>query len=193
MLERILAECAQCYRWDIQRRSYFQFPMRVIFITLKTEESDRNMLFQSQNLNLSQRLGSCPLPSFLLWWPTQSLPLSSTSKAKEENLEVARGKCWRGFLLSALNVTGEIFNQFPNECYISNYQNWRIRQEYVVPKPKFKFISETWILPFAVLFAMVAYAVLAIIFYKFDSWFQFNCVYDKLWYQHYFNYKSKKF
>ena len=35
------------------------------------------------------------------------------SKAKEENLEVAGGKCWRGFWLSALNATGEIFNQFP--------------------------------------------------------------------------------
>ena len=35
------------------------------------------------------------------------------SKAKEENLEVAGGKCWRGFWLSALNVIGEIFNQFP--------------------------------------------------------------------------------
>ena len=34
------------------------------------------------------------------------------SKAKEQNLEVAGGKCWRGFWLSALNVTGEIFNQF---------------------------------------------------------------------------------
>ena len=32
------------------------------------------------------------------------------SKAKEENLEVAGGKCWRGFWLSVLNVTGEIFN-----------------------------------------------------------------------------------
>ena len=35
------------------------------------------------------------------------------SKAKEENLEVAGGKCWRGFWLSALNVIGEIFKQFP--------------------------------------------------------------------------------
>ena len=33
------------------------------------------------------------------------------SKAKEENLEVAGGKCWRGFWLSALNVAGEIFNR----------------------------------------------------------------------------------
>ena len=35
------------------------------------------------------------------------------SKAKEENLEVTGGKCWRGFWLGVLNVTGEIFNQFP--------------------------------------------------------------------------------
>ena len=32
------------------------------------------------------------------------------SKVKEVNLEVAGGKCWRGFWLSVLNVTGEIFN-----------------------------------------------------------------------------------
>ena len=31
------------------------------------------------------------------------------------------------------------------------------------------YFSETWILPFAVLFAMVAYAVLAIIFYNIDG------------------------
>ena len=42
------------------------------------------------------------------------------SKAKEENLEVAGGKCWRGFWLSALNVTGEIFNQFPMEVICLN-------------------------------------------------------------------------
>ena len=100
-----------------------------------------------------------------------------------------------GWVRSMLQVRYSKKVIFPvsNEGHIYNSQNWGIRQEYVVPKPKFKFISETWILPFAVLFAMVAYAVLAIIFYKFDSWFQFNCVYDKLWYQHYFNYKSKKF
>ena len=40
------------------------------------------------------------------------------SKAKEENLEVAGGKCWRGFWLSALNVAGEIFNQFPIKVII---------------------------------------------------------------------------
>ena len=34
-------------------------------------------------------------------------------KAKEENLEVAGGKCYRGKVLSVLNVTGEIFNCSP--------------------------------------------------------------------------------
>ena len=46
------------------------------------------------------------------------------SKAKEENLEVAGGKCWRGFWLKALNVTGEIFNRSA------------LNREYVVSKPK---------------------------------------------------------
>ena len=35
------------------------------------------------------------------------------SKVKEENLEVAGGKCLRGFWLSALKVTGEIFDRSP--------------------------------------------------------------------------------
>ena len=38
-------------------------------------------------------------------------------------------------------------------------------------------LSETWILPFAVLFAMVAYAVLAIVFFNQDDWFHFDWVY----------------
>ena len=85
------------------------------------------------------------------------------SKVKEENLEVAGGKCWRGFWLSALNITGEIFNQFP------------VKVIFVTVKDKLriscyrKYFSETWILPFAVLFAMVAYAVLAIVFYNNDG------------------------
>ena len=33
------------------------------------------------------------------------------SMAKEESLEVSGGKCWRRKCLSALNVTGEIFNR----------------------------------------------------------------------------------
>ena len=48
---------------------------------------------------------------------------------------------------------------------IGNYQS----REYVVLKPKLKYFSETWILPSAVLLAIVAYAVLAIAFYNNDG------------------------
>ena len=87
------------------------------------------------------------------------------NKAKEKNLEVAGGKCWRGFWLSALNVTGEIFNQFPMKVIFVTIKT----EEYVVPKPKLKYFSETWILPFAVLSAILAYALLAIVFYNNDG------------------------
>ena len=76
------------------------------------------------------------------------------SKVKEENLEVAGGKCWRAFWRSALCVTGQILKRFPM---------------HEVLKSKLKYFSETWILPFAVLFAMVAYAVLAIVYYNKDG------------------------
>ena len=39
------------------------------------------------------------------------------SKVKEENLEVAGGKCWRRKWLSALCVTGETFNRFPKAIF----------------------------------------------------------------------------
>ena len=42
------------------------------------------------------------------------------SKVKEENLEVAGERCLRGFWLSALNITGEIFNQFPMKVIFIN-------------------------------------------------------------------------
>ena len=82
------------------------------------------------------------------------------SKAKEENLEVAGQKCSRGKWLGVLNVTGEIFNCLPMKVILVTMQ--------YESKVK-KYISETLILPFVVLFAMVAYAVLAIVFYNNDG------------------------
>ena len=38
---------------------------------------------------------------------------TEASNVKEEKLEVAGGKCWRGFWKSALCVTGEISNRCP--------------------------------------------------------------------------------
>ena len=70
----------------------------------------------------------------------------ATLDVKEESVKVAGGKCWRRKCLSALNVTGEIFNRNTK-----------------------KYFPETWILPFIVLLAMAAYAVLAIVFYNNDG------------------------
>ena len=78
---------------------------------------------------------------------------SKASKVKEEKLEIAGGKCWRGKWLSVLQVTGELKlgNQIGSLLFL--IQNF----------------SETWILPFAVLSAMVAYAIVAIVFYNTDG------------------------
>ena len=90
------------------------------------------------------------------------------SKVKEEDLkEVVRGKCWKGFWLSALNATGEIFNQFPMKVIFLTINTENTAMNRLLPK--LKYISETWILPFAVLFAIVAYTVLAIVFYNIDG------------------------
>ena len=43
----------------------------------------------------------------------EAIATVDVSKVKEENLEVAGGKCLRGKWLSVLNVTGEIFNCSP--------------------------------------------------------------------------------
>ena len=63
-------------------------------------------------------------------------------------------------------------------------QKWYISQRFSYfqkkKKPKLKYFTETWILPFAVLAAVVGYAVLAIAFYNKDGWFQSVCVFDKL-------------
>ena len=87
------------------------------------------------------------------------------SKVTEKNLEVAEEKCWRGKWQSVLKFTGEIFNRFPMKVIFATVK----ASQYVVLKLKWKQISETWVLPFTVLFAMVAYAVLAIVFYNNDG------------------------
>ena len=43
----------------------------------------------------------------------ESTPSVKGSKVKEENVEVAGEKCWRGKWQSVLKFTGEIFNRFP--------------------------------------------------------------------------------
>ena len=92
----------------------------------------------------------------------ESTPSVEGSKVKEEKLEVAGQKCWRGKWQSVLTFTGEIFNWFPMKVIFATVK----ASQYVVLKLKWKQISETWILPFTVLFAMGVYTVFAIAFYN---------------------------
>ena len=71
---------------------------------------------------------------------------------KVESLQV--GGCSKNTLQGWLLVTGELLTvkDIRKGC-----------------EPKYKHISETWILPFAVLFAMVAYAALAFVYYNNDG------------------------
>ena len=92
----------------------------------------------------------------------ESTPSVEGSKVKEENLEVAGENCWRGKWQSALKFTGEIFNQFPMKVIFATVNV----SQYVVLKLKWKQISETWILPFTNLFAMMVYTAFAIAFYN---------------------------
>ena len=80
------------------------------------------------------------------------------NKVKEENLEVAGAKCWRGKRQSALKFTGEI----PMRVIFATVK----ATKYVVLMLKWKYFSETWILPCTVLFAMVVYTVFAVAFYN---------------------------
>ena len=75
------------------------------------------------------------------------------NKVKKENLEVTGAKCWRGKWQSALEFTGEIFATVK-------------ATKYVVLMLKWKYFSETWILPCTLLSAMGVYTVFAIAFYN---------------------------
>ena len=84
------------------------------------------------------------------------------NKVKKENLEVTGAKCWRGKRQSALKFTGEIFNRFPMRVIFATVK----ATKYVVLMLKWKYFSETWILPCTVLFAMVVYTVFAVAYYN---------------------------
>ena len=61
-----------------------------------------------------------------------------------------------------------IFNDIPMKSMFTTIKAKESAGEYVVLKTKKKYFSETWILPFAVLFGIVAYSVLAM-FYNIDG------------------------
>ena len=81
-----------------------------------------------------------------------STETNQADKIKEEILEVSDRSCTKGTWKRFFEVTGDIlFQILSQECVWS------------------KIFLETWALPVTVLFAVVAYAVLAAVFYDMDA------------------------
>ena len=86
------------------------------------------------------------------------------SKVKEASLEVLERKCSKKICHFWLTITGEplLVLSILEVILVRGCQRNML-------STKFDNFSENWILPFAVLFAMLAYAVLAIVFYNKDG------------------------
>ena len=83
-----------------------------------------------------------------------------SNKVKEESLKVAPGKkCWRKIFLQTIKITGELLFLFLLKQLLIVFK---------LSKCDF-FSSETLVFPIAVLFAIVAYAGVAIFFYNNDG------------------------
>ena len=98
------------------------------------------------------------------------MAIVEASKVKE----VASGKCWKKIWMGILSVTGELVNCLPKTYLFILLRVLLLSLQILSDKAIFshsncKKIPETWILPITVLFAMVAYAVLAIVFYSNDG------------------------
>ena len=90
-------------------------------------------------------------------------------KVKELNLEVAGGKCWRGKWLRVLCFIGGIpFKSFSMKIVLTTIKAEESAKD-MTSTTKNIYFSETWILPFAVLSAVVGYAIMAIVFYNTDG------------------------
>ena len=53
------------------------------YLVSKLRNQQEMFCFKAKKRNISQKCGSCLSPSFLLQWPTQSLPLPSTTAMTE--------------------------------------------------------------------------------------------------------------
>ena len=75
--ENLGAAGEKCYK-KISLRS-LEITGLLIHLPLKEANEAARLSFVSQNVNLLQRLGSCPSPFLFPWWPTQSLLWPSTT------------------------------------------------------------------------------------------------------------------
>ena len=80
---------------------------------------------------------------------------SQSTKERVVGLAVARGKCWTGTWKRALRITGFL-----------NKQKYELNLKFLRQNA---ILSETLALPSTVLLAIVAYAVVAAVFYNSDS------------------------
>ena len=78
--------------WRLLEEDAGEAPSRVLFalqvknsIMFATVKGGEYVVLK-QKWNISQRIGSCLSRSFVLWWPTQSSPLSSTTMIADFNL-----------------------------------------------------------------------------------------------------------
>ena len=88
---------------------------------------------------------------------------SKSKNGRLFGLVMARGRCCTGAWKRALEITGFLVDQGIKDLTFREDLNfvsifWQI-----------EIVSETWALPITVLFAMVAYAVVAAIFYNNDG------------------------
>ena len=81
-------------------------------------------------------------------------------------LVMARGRCWTGAWKRALEITGFLVDQGIRDLTFRELQKDSYFARIFCQDEIF---SETWALPIAVLFAMVAYAVVAAVFYNNDG------------------------
>ena len=97
------------------------------------------------------------------------MPKGEESKSKNGRLfglVMARGRCWNGAWKRALEITGFLVDQGIKGLTFRELQKDLNFVRIFLQNETF---SETWALPITVLFAMVAYAVVAAVFYNNDG------------------------
>ena len=91
---------------------------------------------------------------------------SNSKNGKLFGLVMARERCWTGTWKRALEITGFLVDQGITDL---NFRELLKYLNFVRIFCQNEIVSETWALPITVLFAMVAYAVVAAVFYNNDG------------------------
>ena len=117
-----------------------------------------HILQLNQALNKDQERGS-------------STPSIHQDKMMDEPSEVSGGSCSKGTWRQFFEATGDILSL----CKVFGRSKYSVKPFLA----KF-FFSETWALPITVIVAIMAYALLAVIFYNMDAWLFSSHIYMKM-------------